>query len=55
VPRGKGEEKPTVASNDQELVFVSMGMDVDVGVGRNDLVLRIEVGALLELKVSESS
>ena len=43
---------PTIASNDEELI---VGVDVvylDVGERSNDLLLRGEIGALLELEVT---
>lgn len=45
----------TVTSKDQELILVRKLMHLDVGVGGNDLVLGGELGALLELKIANST
>jgi len=45
----------TVAGNNQELVIVTLFVDHDIGVGRDNLLLGCQLGALLELKVSDRS
>ena len=45
----------TVTSKDQKLVIVAQLMNSDVRVGSDDLLLWGKFGALLELKVSDST
>jgi hypothetical protein len=45
----------TIASNDKELVIFADVVDLNIRVGGNYLLLGREVGALLELEVSDSS
>lgn len=45
----------TVACQDKELVIITEIVDGDVGESSNNLLLGWEVGALLELKVSNST
>lgn len=45
----------TIASNDQELIFFGDVVLLDVGVGGDNLGLWREVGALLELEVTNGA
>jgi hypothetical protein len=45
----------TVTSKHNKLVIVRQVVNSDIGVGSNDLLLRREVGALLELKVTDGT
>jgi len=47
--------KPTVTGDDQELVVLAHLVNGHVGESSDDLLLRWEVCALLELKVTDSS
>ena len=50
-----GIPQPTIAGNDQELVILAHLVDGHIGERSDDLLLRWEVCALLELKVADSS
>ncbi len=45
----------TIAGNDEELVVLAHLVDDDIGIGRDNLLLGGELGALLELEVSDGS
>jgi hypothetical protein len=45
----------TVASNNQELIVIGQLMHRHIGVGSHDLLLGGELGALLELKVTDGT
>ena len=47
--------QPTIAGNNQELIILAKLVDGHVGERSDDLLLRREVCALLELKVTNSS
>ena len=50
-----GAPQPTIAGNNQELIVLAKLVDGHVGERSDDLLLRREVCALLELKVTNSS
>ena len=50
-----GIPQPTIAGNDQELIIFAKLVDGHVGERSDDLLLRREVCALLELKVTNGS
>ena len=50
-----GTSQPTIAGNDQELVILSHLVDSHIRERSDNLLLRREVRALLELKVTDSS
>ena len=50
-----GGSQPTIAGNDQELVILAHLVDGHIGERSDDLLLRREVRALLELKVTNGS
>lgn len=45
----------TVASNNQKFIVISQLVDCHIGVGSHDLLLGGELGALLELKVTDGT
>lgn len=52
---GGHEAIHTIAGNDKELILVGEVVDLDVGRGRDDLVLGRQLSALLELEVADSA
>ena len=50
-----GGSQPTIAGNDQELVILAHLVNGHIGECSDDLLLRREICALLELKVADSS
>ena len=50
-----GAPQPTIAGNNQELIVLAKLVDGHVGERSDDLLLRREVCALLELKVTNGS
>jgi len=47
--------RPTIAGNDQELIILAHLVNGHIGECSDDLLLRRKIGALLELKVADSS
>ena len=50
-----GTPQPTITGNDEELIILTHLVDGHIREGSDDLLLRREIRALLELKVADSS